>query len=98
MYIVAAVTCGVKIDKESEPQPLMMQMIAVARTKAAWCTKPSHRGSREIDTFASQIHSSMEEKHKGLVKTIRTRGGIAARDMAQLNEDVDDTCTYGYSE
>ena len=71
-------------------------MAARSRTRAAWINKDKSAtaGLREIDKYASMIDGKMEEGEKGIARTIIMGAGIAKQDIAEINEDVDDTCTY----
>ena len=71
-------------------------MLARAGTRAAWLAneKCTNCGLREVDKEASSLDPKMKEEDKGLVRTMRIAGGIAIVEISQINEDVDDTCTY----
>jgi hypothetical protein len=81
-------------------QPQIIQMLARARTSAAWkaCDKPRLNGLREIDPIATRINNKIDEEDKGLIKTINMGGGMTNGDIAEWNEDVDGTCSYCMAE
>ena len=70
-------------------------MVARARTRAEWTTgKGSRPKTREIDREASQPSDKLSEEERGIVTTSMIGGGMAANDIASINEDVDKMCTY----
>ena len=47
-----------------------------------------------MDKEASQISKKLSDEEKGIVRTAISRGNMAMEEIANINEEYDETCNY----
>ena len=69
-----------------------------ARTEAGRSLKYSKLALKEIDYEASKRSGKLTSEEDGILKTLQMGGGMAMQDLAKLDADLEDGCTYCGSE